>query len=77
MRVAEYSFVIPHDVKTLIKLMGGEETFEKRLDMMVSSHLPSISVGWKVIAVIILTWSSLNPTPLSRISEPMALASQH
>ncbi|KAJ5768395.1 hypothetical protein N7533_000978 [Penicillium manginii] len=30
----EYSFVIPHDVKTLIKLMGGEETFEKRLDMM-------------------------------------------
>lgn len=41
MRVAEYSFVIPHDVKTLVKLMGGDETFEKRLDMMVSIYLSS------------------------------------
>lgn len=33
----EYSFVVPHDVKTLIHLMGGAKTFESRLDMMVSS----------------------------------------
>jgi putative alpha-1,2-mannosidase len=32
----EYSFVIPHDVKTLVKLMGGADTFEERLDLMVS-----------------------------------------
>lgn len=31
----EYSFVIPHDVETLIKFMGGGDTFEKRLDLMV------------------------------------------
>jgi putative alpha-1,2-mannosidase len=31
----EYSFVIPHDMKTLIDLMGGPETFEARLDLMV------------------------------------------
>lgn len=31
----EYSFVIPHDVETLIKFMGGSETFDSRLDMMV------------------------------------------
>ncbi|OJJ48684.1 hypothetical protein ASPZODRAFT_158344 [Penicilliopsis zonata CBS 506.65] len=30
----EYSFVIPHDVETLIELMGGLETFESRLDKM-------------------------------------------
>ncbi|KAL2838781.1 glycosyl hydrolase family 92-domain-containing protein [Aspergillus pseudodeflectus] len=30
----EYSFVIPHDMKTLIDLMGGPETFEARLDLV-------------------------------------------
>lgn len=34
--MVEYSFVIPHDVQTLVKLMGGAETFENRLDLMVS-----------------------------------------
>lgn len=41
--VTEYSFVIPHDVKTLIKFMGGEKTFESRLDMMVSSFKSQFS----------------------------------
>lgn len=31
----EYSFVVPHDTETLIDLMGGPETFEARLDLMV------------------------------------------
>lgn len=35
---AEYSFVVPHDVKTLVELMGGPETFERRLDMMVGGR---------------------------------------
>ncbi|KAL4931249.1 uncharacterized protein BDV17DRAFT_257467 [Aspergillus undulatus] len=30
----EYSFVIPHDVETLIDFMGGIEAFEARLDLM-------------------------------------------
>ncbi|OKL58141.1 hypothetical protein UA08_06477 [Talaromyces atroroseus] len=30
----EYSFVIPHDVETLIEFMGGSSTFESRLDLM-------------------------------------------
>lgn len=33
----EYSFNVPHDMKTVIKLMGGPEEFEKRLDYMVSA----------------------------------------
>lgn len=33
----EYSFVIPHDMETLVEFMGGPETFEARLDLMVLS----------------------------------------
>lgn len=32
----EYSFVIPHDMETLIEFIGGPATFESRLDLMVS-----------------------------------------
>ena len=32
----EYSFVVPHDMETLISFMGGPETFEQRLDYIVS-----------------------------------------
>lgn len=32
----EYSFVIPHDMETLVEFMGGPTTFESRLDLMVS-----------------------------------------
>jgi putative alpha-1,2-mannosidase len=28
----EYSFTIPHDMKTLIQFMGGDDEFERRLD---------------------------------------------
>lgn len=31
----EYSFVVPHDMETLVQFMGGPETFERRLDLMV------------------------------------------
>ncbi|KAL6240098.1 hypothetical protein BDW75DRAFT_235927 [Aspergillus navahoensis] len=34
----EYSFVIPHDMQTLIDLTGGAETFEARLDLMFKSN---------------------------------------
>lgn len=33
----EYSFVVPHDVETLIQFMGGQAEFERRLDYIVSS----------------------------------------
>jgi putative alpha-1,2-mannosidase len=36
---SEYSFVIPHDLETLIEFMGGEKTFESRLDLMVSTRV--------------------------------------
>ena len=32
----EYSFTIPHDMKTLIQFMGGSKKFEERLDYIVS-----------------------------------------
>jgi putative alpha-1,2-mannosidase len=32
----EYSFNVPHDMRTVVKLMGGPEEFEKRLDYIVS-----------------------------------------
>jgi hypothetical protein len=34
----EYSFVIPHDMETLIDFMGGPDTFERRLDIMVGTR---------------------------------------
>lgn len=37
----EYSFVVPHDTETLIDLMGGPETFEARLDLMVLFPIPA------------------------------------
>jgi hypothetical protein len=37
----EYSFVVPHDTETLIDLMGGRETFEARLDLMVLFPIPT------------------------------------
>lgn len=33
--MSEYSFTVPHDMKTLIEFMGGKDTFESRLDKMV------------------------------------------
>ncbi|KAJ5549124.1 hypothetical protein N7513_006358 [Penicillium frequentans] len=41
----EYSFVIPHDVETLIKFMGGSETFDSRLDMMFKSNMAIQDLG--------------------------------
>lgn len=42
----EYSFVVPHDMETLIQFMGGNDEFERRLDYIVSRNLrtPRISV---------------------------------
>lgn len=37
---SEYSFVIPHDMETLIDFMGGPDTFERRLDTMVGTLGP-------------------------------------
>jgi putative alpha-1,2-mannosidase len=34
---SEYSFVIPHDMETLIDFMGGPDPFEARLDTMVGT----------------------------------------
>ncbi|KAL3496950.1 glycosyl hydrolase family 92-domain-containing protein [Aspergillus germanicus] len=41
----EYSFVIPHDMKTLINLMGGPETFESRLDLMFKPNTSVQELG--------------------------------
>ncbi|KAF9884044.1 hypothetical protein FE257_002329 [Aspergillus nanangensis] len=35
----EYSFVIPHDMETLIGFMGGPDTFESRLDIMFKPNM--------------------------------------
>lgn len=47
----EYSFVIPHDVKTLIRLMGGVDTFERRLDLMVSGMVQCRVMGTDICVV--------------------------
>ncbi|KAL4810093.1 glycosyl hydrolase family 92-domain-containing protein [Aspergillus unguis] len=41
----EYSFVVPHDMETLIDLMGGAETFEARLDMMFKPNTSVQALG--------------------------------
>ncbi len=35
-----YSFYVPHDVASLIGLMGGERRFTERLDSLFTMHLP-------------------------------------
>ncbi|GFF50725.1 uncharacterized glycosidase Rv0584 [Aspergillus udagawae] len=41
----EYSFVIPHDMETLIDFMGGPDTFEDRLDTMFKPNLSVQDLG--------------------------------
>ncbi|OGM45813.1 glycosyl hydrolase [Aspergillus bombycis] len=41
----EYSFVIPHDMETLIELMGGIDTFESRLDLMFKPNMSVQDLG--------------------------------
>ena len=36
-----YSFFVPHDVNGLIKQMGGEKQFVRRLDSLFTMHLPA------------------------------------
>ncbi|KAL2815526.1 glycosyl hydrolase family 92-domain-containing protein [Aspergillus granulosus] len=43
----EYSFVIPHDMRTLIGLMGGPEIFEARLDLMTKHFRPATRLQWR------------------------------
>jgi len=38
----EYMFFVPHDIKRVIELLGGEETFLKRLDFFHTSGLADI-----------------------------------
>lgn len=35
-----YSFYVPHDVKGMIDLMGGDKTFVSKLDSLFTMHLP-------------------------------------
>jgi putative alpha-1,2-mannosidase len=42
---SEYSFVIPHDMETLIDFMGGPDTFEARLDTMFKPNLSVQNLG--------------------------------
>lgn len=39
----EYSFVVPHDMETLVQFMGGEAEFERRMDYIVSP-LPATQI---------------------------------
>ena len=41
----EYSFTVPHDMQTLISFMGGNATFESRLDTMFIPNLATQSLG--------------------------------
>lgn len=42
----EYSFVVPHDVETLVQFMGGDSEFERRLDYIVSSTVIACKHRW-------------------------------
>lgn len=35
----QYTFYVPHDVKTLIDLIGGDKAFEQRLDLLFNKEL--------------------------------------
>jgi predicted alpha-1,2-mannosidase len=35
-----YSFYVPHDVRGLMQLMGGDKVFTRRLDSLFTMHLP-------------------------------------
>lgn len=41
----EYSFVVPHDMQSLIESMGGVTDFERRLDYIVRLCLPDLSLS--------------------------------
>ncbi|KAF2649874.1 glycoside hydrolase family 92 protein [Lophiostoma macrostomum CBS 122681] len=41
----EYSFVIPHDVETVIQLMGGPQHFEERLDYVFQPNTSGVDLG--------------------------------
>ncbi|RDW86774.1 uncharacterized protein DSM5745_03416 [Aspergillus mulundensis] len=41
----EYSFVIPHDMQTLIDFMGGPQMFESRLDLMFKPNTSVQALG--------------------------------
>lgn len=41
----EYSFVIPHDVESVIRLMGGADAFESRLDYMFLPNTSQTNLG--------------------------------
>ena len=41
----EYSFTIPHDMETLIELMGGPESFEQRLDYVFVPYTSQADLG--------------------------------
>ncbi|KAF2196787.1 hypothetical protein GQ43DRAFT_484658 [Delitschia confertaspora ATCC 74209] len=41
----EYSFVIPHDAKTMIRFMGGPKHFEERLDYVFKPNTSGVDLG--------------------------------
>ncbi|KAL9049807.1 MAG: hypothetical protein Q9162_007015 [Coniocarpon cinnabarinum] len=41
----EYSFIVPHDMETLIDFMGGPDEFERRLDYMFQPNTTTASLG--------------------------------
>lgn len=41
----EYSFVVPHDVETLIAFMGGNDSFEARLDYIFKPNTSQQNLG--------------------------------
>lgn len=41
----EYSFVIPHDAESVIRLMGGTEDFESRLDYIFLPNTSQTNLG--------------------------------
>lgn len=56
-------------METLIELMGGTDTFESRLDLMVRDPKARLTGAY--------TMSSLNRTCLFKIWVPMVPVSQH
>lgn len=41
----EYSFVIPHDIRRVIELMGGLRAFEQRLDYIFTPNTSGVDLG--------------------------------
>ena len=70
---AEYSFVIPHDVETMIEFMGGDARFEERLDYIFKPNTSGGDLGVNGLGITtIMNIGYVPPSPFSHSFTPIS-----